>query len=81
MTRGQPTMVKAEDKIADVITKYPYIKEKLLDRNKKFRALDNPAVFNTVGRYARITDVAKVSGEDLEELLTFINGLIIGDRT
>ena len=69
-------MVKAEDKIADVITKYPFIKEKLLGRNKKFAALNNPAIFNTVGRYARIMDVAKVSGEDLEDLLAFINGLI-----
>ena len=70
-------MVKSEDKIADIITKFPHIKEKLIERNKIFKNLNNPVVFNTVGKFARITDVAKISGEDLDDLLAFINGLIV----
>ena len=74
-------MVKSEDKIADIITKFPHIKEKLIERNKIFRNLNNPVVFNTVGKFARIADVAKVSGEELDELLVFINGLVVEDKS
>lgn len=61
------------DKIADILTKYPFLKEKLIARNRKFEKLNNPIVFNTVGKFAKIQDVAKVSGENLEELIAFIN--------
>ena len=70
-------MVKSEDKIADIITKFPNIKEKLIERNKIFGNLNNPFISNTVGKFARISDIAKVSGEKLEELLVFINKLIL----
>lgn len=73
-------MVKSEDKIADIITKFPHIKEKLIERNKIFKNLNNPVVFNTVGKFARIIDVAKISGEDLDDLLAFINGLVGENR-
>ncbi len=69
-------MVTPNDKIADIIMQYPFIKERLIERNKVFKNLNNPVVFNTVGKFARIIDVAKVSGEDIDELLDFINGLI-----
>ncbi len=70
-------MVKSEDKIADVIKAFPHIKEKLIERNKVFRNLSNPVVFNSVGKFARISDIAKVSGENLQDLLAFINQLIL----
>ncbi len=57
-------MVKSEDKIADVIKKFPYIKEKFIERNKLFRNLNNPIVFNTIGKFERIVDVAEVSEEE-----------------
>jgi NitT/TauT family transport system substrate-binding protein len=41
-----------------------------------FRNLNNPVVFNTVGKFARITDIAKVSGENIDELIHFINELV-----
>lgn len=69
-------MIKADDKIADVLTRFPELKEKLFERNSKFRNLNNPLVFNAVGKYARISDVAKVSGENLEELLEYLNATI-----
>jgi len=70
-------MVKSEDKIADIITEFPRIKEKLIERNKIFKKLNNPVVFNTVGKFARISDIAKISGENLEDLLVFINKLLL----
>ncbi len=59
-------MVKSEDKIAGVLKEFPYIKEKFIERNKLFKNLNNPIVFNTVGKFARISDIAEVSGEELE---------------
>jgi NitT/TauT family transport system substrate-binding protein len=66
-------MIEQNDKIADVLTRYPFLKEKLIAKSPKFKNLNNPVVFNTVGKFARITDVAKVSGENLENLLHFLN--------
>ncbi|NHZ85342.1 MAG: DUF1858 domain-containing protein [Planctomycetia bacterium] len=69
-------MITKEDKIADVLNRFPNIKEKFIKRNKLFKNLNNPVVFNTVGKFARISDIAEVSGEELEDLLIFINQLI-----
>ncbi|UZJ40349.1 MULTISPECIES: DUF1858 domain-containing protein [unclassified Prosthecochloris] len=66
-------MITKTDKIAEIITRYPFIKERLIERNRMFEKLNNPAVFNTVGKFARISDVARVSGENLDVLLEFLN--------
>lgn len=66
-------MITENDKIADVLTKYPHLKEKLIQRSPKFSNLSNPIVFKVVGKFAKIKDVAKNTGEDLEELLSFLN--------
>lgn len=66
-------MITKTDKIADLLIKYPFLKEKLIERNNIFKRLNNPVVFNSVGKFARIQDVAMVSGENLEELLNFLN--------
>ncbi len=66
-------MINKDDKIARVLTKYPFLKDRLIARNKRFENLNNPIVFNTVGKFARISDVAKVSGENIDELLKFLN--------
>ncbi|MEA3505418.1 MAG: DUF1858 domain-containing protein [Bacteroidota bacterium] len=70
-------MIKENDKIADILTTYPFLKEKLISRNRIFKNLNNPVVFNTVGKYARICDVAKVSNEKLEDILAFVNSEIL----
>ena len=69
-------MVKGEDKIADVLKKFPYIREKLIGHNKIFAKLNNTLLFNTIGRFARISDVAERSGEKRDDLIRFINDLI-----
>lgn len=66
-------MITKDQKIAEVLTTYPHLREKLIERSPKFKNLNNPIVFNTVGKFARIEDVAKNTGEDLEELLEFLN--------
>ncbi|WP_371377738.1 DUF1858 domain-containing protein [Sporomusa aerivorans] len=69
-------MITKDQKIAEVLTKYPHLKEKLIERSPKFKNLNNPIVFNTVGKFARIEDVAKNTGEDLDDLLAFLNSNI-----
>lgn len=69
-------MIEPSDKIADIIVRYPQVKDELIERNKLFKNLDNPIVFKTVGRFARVEDMAKMSGENLDELLSFINEVI-----
>lgn len=66
-------MVDKNDKIADLLTTYPFLKEKLIERNNIFKRLNNPLIFNSLGKFARIQDVAKVSKENLNELLEFLN--------
>ena len=66
-------MITKEQTIAEVLTRYPLLKAKLMERSPKFRNLNNPILFNTVGKFARIEDVAKNTGESLEELLDFLN--------
>jgi hypothetical protein len=66
-------MITENDKIADVLTKYPHLKERLIQRSPKFQNLNNPIIFNTVGKFASIKDIAKNTGENLEEILLFLN--------
>lgn len=69
-------MIDKNDKIADLLTTYPFLKEKLIERNSIFKRLNNPLIFNSFGKFARIQDVAKVSKENLNELLEFLNNEI-----
>lgn len=66
-------MITENDKIGDIITKYPFMKQKMIERNKVFKNLNNPVIFKAVGKIAKIKDVAKMSGENLEDLLKYIN--------
>ncbi len=66
-------MITENDKIADIIARYPFIKDSMIARNKVFSNLNNPIMFKAVGKIARIKDVAKMSGEDLDDLLLYIN--------
>lgn len=64
------------DKIADVLKAHPELKDKLIQRSSRYKRLNNPAIFNTVAKVATIEMVARVAGENLEELLDFLNNNI-----
>lgn len=66
-------MITAQDKIGSILTQYPQLKQKLIERSSKFKNLENPIMLNTVGRFATVADAAKNTGEDLEEFLQFLN--------
>ena len=65
--------ITPDDKIADVLQAHPALKDKLIERNPRFKALNNPIIFNSVGKFASIADVSKVSGENLDGLLALLN--------
>ena len=66
-------MIIKNDKIADILEKYPELREKLTARNPRFKRLNNPVLFKVVSKWARLKDVAKVAKEDINELLIFLN--------
>ncbi len=69
-------LITKKDKIADILNTYPDLKEKLIQRSSVFENLNNPIVFNSVGKVATIEVAAQVAGEDLETLLQFLNAAI-----
>ncbi len=58
--------------LGKLFNEYPFLKEKFIERNEKFKRLNNPTLFNSFGKYARIKDISKVSGENIADLLAFI---------
>ena len=66
-------LITPKDKIAAVFEAHPELKDKLIQRSPRYKNLNNPAVFNTVGKVATIEVVAQVAGENLGELLMFLN--------
>jgi hypothetical protein len=65
-------MIDENVKIADLLTQYPFLLDALVERNKVFKNLQNPIVCKTVGKFARLKDVSKNSGENLDEIVAFI---------
>lgn len=70
------SMIDENIKIADLLTQYPFLLDALIERNKVFKNLKNPIVFKTVGRFAALKDVSKNSGENLDEIIAFIEEVI-----
>lgn len=58
--------------ISELITAYPFLIEKLAQRNKIFKKLQNPILRETLGRVATIEKAAGIGGEEKIQLLLFI---------
>ncbi len=74
-------MINEEMKIADLLTQYPFLLDMLIERNPVFKNLKNPIIFKTVGKFARLKDVSKNSGEDLVEIIAFIEEEIMKSKS
>lgn len=64
--------INSDTKIADIIREYPFMREKLAEFNPMYKNLSNPIVFNTIGKFARISDVCKMSNVEQDKLIAFI---------
>ena len=65
-------MIDENMKIAELIKEYPFLLNELAKRNTVLKNLQNPIVYNTIGKIAKLKDVSKNSGENLDDLIAFI---------
>lgn len=61
--------ITLETKIADLLDRYPRMKEILIAINPKFKKLNNPVLRRTIGRVAGVRQAAIVGGMDPMDLL------------
>ncbi len=64
--------ITLKTKIYDLISRYPFMEDKLIEINPKFKKLKNPVLKRTVAKIASIKQAAKVGGMDPVELLNLI---------
>jgi DUF438 domain-containing protein len=58
-----------DTKLKDFLAAYPFMKEFLIGFNPHFKALDNPLMWKTVGRFATLSKAAVMGGAKLPDLL------------
>ncbi len=59
--------------IKETLDKYPELKQVLIELSPKFKRMQNPALYNTLARFANFNDAAKVVGLSVCEILHTIN--------
>ena len=65
-----------DTKLKDFLAAYPFMKEFLIGFNPHFKALDNPLLWKTVGRFATLSKAAVMGGAKLPDLLAALAGEI-----
>jgi hypothetical protein len=66
-------LIAENEKIYDIVKKYPEIKNILIKISPKFKKLNNPVMFNTVARKTTVKKAAQIAGIDIEEMLDKLN--------
>ncbi len=66
-------VILAKTKVKKAIDKYPKLKEILIEISPKFKKLKNPIIFKIVSKWATFSDVAKIGGLSICELLHKVN--------
>ncbi len=64
--------LSAATKVAELLTKYPFLKEFLVNFDPHFEALNNPVMMRTLGRIATMSKISFLTGVSLEELFPAI---------
>ena len=65
--------VLARDNVKETLDKYPQLKDVLVNFSNKFEKLLNPAMYNTVTRFATFEDAARVTKFSICEILHTLN--------
>ena len=71
--KNVPEAVIASSNIKTVLDKYPELKDVLVKLSPKFKRMQNPALYNTLARFASFNDAAKITGISVCEILHTIN--------
>lgn len=66
-------VITAETKIKAALEAHPQLKVVLIQLSPKYKKLNNPLLFKTVGRWATFNDVAKIGGISICVLLHTLN--------
>ncbi|MCD6115593.1 ferredoxin, partial [bacterium] len=74
------TPVLSKSNIKATLDKHPQLKQILFDLSPKFRKLQNPAMYNTLARFATFEDAARLSGMSICEILHTLNKAIGTDK-
>jgi hypothetical protein len=69
-------IITENDKVYDVVTAHPRLKEVLKEISPKFVKLNNPVVFNTVAKVTSLKMAAKIGDVYLKEMLYRLNEAI-----
>ncbi|NQT76177.1 MAG: ferredoxin [Bacteroidetes bacterium] len=65
--------ILASSNIKATLDEYPQLKQVLADLSPKFKRMQNPALYNTLARFANFNDAAKVTGISVCEILHILN--------
>ncbi len=65
--------VVASSNIKATLDKHPDLKQILVGLSPKFKRMQNPALYNTLARFANFNDAAKITGLSVCEILHTIN--------
>ncbi len=68
-----PDAVIASSNIKETLDKFPELKQLLTNLSPMFKRMQNPALYNTLARFANFNDAAKVTGLSVCEILHTIN--------
>ena len=65
--------ILAKSNIKETLDKYPALKSVLIELSPKFKKMQNPALYNTLARFASFSDAAKITGVSICEILHTMN--------
>lgn len=69
-------IITAKTKVKEALDARPELKEVLLELSPKFKKLNNPLIYKTVGKWATFGDVARIGNISICELLHTLNKAI-----
>jgi len=65
--------ILSSSNIKETLDKYPELKDVLINLSSKFKKMQNPALYNTLARFANFKDAARVTDLSVCEILHQIN--------
>ena len=68
-----PDAIVASSNIKATLDKHPELKQILINLSPMFKRMQNPALYNTLARFANFNDAAKVTGLSVCEILHTLN--------
>ena len=66
-------VILAKTKIKDALDEHPELKDVLKKLSPKFNKLDNPIIFRMVSKWATFSDIARIGGLSICEILHAVN--------